>query len=91
MGLTLAQLVKRLQSAYQSTTSGKFAEAVDKFRFILLSVPLLALDSKSEVTEVGGCGLLSWQQQSVSFIRRMLLTYLYRSFQNGKMQYPIEY
>ncbi len=54
VALTLGQLVRRLQGAYQSTTSGKFSEGVDKFRSILLSVPLLALDSKSEITEVCG-------------------------------------
>ena len=52
MAVPLSQLVRKLQSAYQSTTSGKFADAVDKFRAILLSVPLLAVDTKSEITEV---------------------------------------
>ena len=39
------------QIAYQLTTAGKFQEAVTKFHHILLSVTLLAVDSKSEATE----------------------------------------
>ncbi|XP_013382389.1 coatomer subunit alpha isoform X2 [Lingula anatina] len=50
-GLKLASLVQRLQTAYQMTTQGKFAEAVDRFRSILLSVPLLVVDTKQEITE----------------------------------------
>ena len=44
------------QGAYQSTTSGKFSDAVSKFRSVLLSVTLLALDSKQDITEVRGKG-----------------------------------
>ena len=43
------------QSAYQSTTSGKFQDAVVKFRNILLSVTLLVVDNKSEISEVSEC------------------------------------
>lgn len=51
VGLKLADVVQRLQAAYQLTTSGKFQEAVEKFRSILLSVPLLVVDNKQEIAE----------------------------------------
>ena len=37
------------QVCYQLTTAGKFNEAVDRFRSLLLSVPLLVVDNKEEV------------------------------------------
>ena len=52
VGLKLNDLVQRLQVAYQLTTQGKFQEAVERFRSILLSVPLLVVDNKQEITEV---------------------------------------
>lgn len=52
VGLKLSTLVQQLQVAYQMTTTGKFPEAVDKFRSILLSVPLLVVDNKQEIAEV---------------------------------------
>jgi len=52
VGLKLNDLVQRLQVAYQLTTQGKFQEAVDRFRSILLGVPLLVVDSKQDITEV---------------------------------------
>ena len=51
VGLKLADLVSRLQSAYQLTTSGKFTEAVANFRSILLSIPLLVVETKAEEQE----------------------------------------
>jgi len=51
VGLKLADLVSRLQSAYQLTTSGKFTEAVGNFRSILLSIPLLVVETKAEEQE----------------------------------------
>ena len=39
------------QTAYQLTTGGKFQEAIGKFHNILLSVTLLVVDSKQEITE----------------------------------------
>lgn len=48
-------LVQQLQAAYQLTTTGKFADACEKFRSILLSVPLLVVDNKQEIAEVGDC------------------------------------
>lgn len=38
-----------LQICYQLTTAGKFNEAVDRFRSLLLNVPLLVVDNKEEV------------------------------------------
>ncbi len=51
IGLKLNDLVQRLQQAYQFTTNGKFQESIDMMRSILLSVPLLCLDTKQEVAE----------------------------------------
>ena len=51
VGLKLNTLVQRLQTAYQLTTQGKFQEAAERFRAILLSVPLLVVDNKQEVAE----------------------------------------
>ena len=45
-------LVQQLQVAYQLTTTGKFTEGVEKFRSILLSVPLLVVENKQEIAEV---------------------------------------
>lgn len=47
-----------LQGAYQSTTSGKFQDAISKLRNILLNVTLLIVDSKSEISEVRLCPAL---------------------------------
>ena len=40
-----------LQGCYQMTTSGKFADAVNKFRAILLALPLLVVESKQDEAE----------------------------------------
>ena len=64
VGLKLQTLVQQLQAAYQMTTTGKFNDAIDKFRSILLSVPLLVVESKQEIAEVcvgGGVGLCVWR------------------------------
>uniref|UniRef100_F6SRZ6 Coatomer subunit alpha n=1 Tax=Equus caballus TaxID=9796 RepID=F6SRZ6_HORSE len=52
VGLKLNDLIQRLQLCYQLTTVGKFEEAVEKFRSILLSVPLLVVDNKQEIAEM---------------------------------------
>ena len=51
-----------LQGAYQSTTGGKFSDAVSKFRELLLSITLLVVDNRTELTEVSACkfGLLEY-------------------------------
>ena len=51
VGMKLTDLVSRLQSAYQLTTAGKFTEAITSFRSILLSIPLLVVESKNEEQE----------------------------------------
>lgn len=55
MGLRLSDLITRLQQCYQLTTAGRFEEAVERFRSILLSVPLLVVDNKQEIAEVTPC------------------------------------
>ncbi|GCC41723.1 hypothetical protein chiPu_0025899, partial [Chiloscyllium punctatum] len=52
VGLKLSDLIQRLQVCYQLTTAGKFEEAVERFRLILLSIPLLVVDNKQEIAEV---------------------------------------
>ena len=42
-GLKFADLIQRLQKAYEVTTNGKFGDAVEFFRAIMLSVPLLCV------------------------------------------------
>uniref|UniRef100_A0A8C1X560 Coatomer protein complex, subunit alpha n=1 Tax=Cyprinus carpio TaxID=7962 RepID=A0A8C1X560_CYPCA len=51
VGLRLSDLISRLQQCYQLTTAGRFEEAVDRFRAVLLSVPLLVVDNKQEIAE----------------------------------------
>uniref|UniRef100_A0A3Q2WH70 Coatomer subunit alpha n=1 Tax=Haplochromis burtoni TaxID=8153 RepID=A0A3Q2WH70_HAPBU len=52
VGLRLSDLISRLQQCYQLTTAGRFEDAVERFRVILLSVPLLVVDNKQEIAEV---------------------------------------
>lgn len=47
----LIDLVNILHNAYQLTTGGKFVEAIEKLQSILLSLTLLIVDTKQEVTE----------------------------------------
>ncbi|CAH8625441.1 unnamed protein product [Schistosoma guineensis] len=49
--ISLNELITRLQTAYQLTTKGKFQDAINRFRIILLSIPLLVVDSPSEESE----------------------------------------
>lgn len=51
IGCRLSALIERLQSCYQLTTSGKFQEAIERFRMLLLSIPLLVVESKQEISE----------------------------------------
>lgn len=51
IGLKLNDLIQRLQKSYELTTTGKFGDAVDNFRSILLSVPLLVVETKQEIAE----------------------------------------
>jgi coatomer subunit alpha len=47
----LATIIVIFQVCYQMTTGGKFQEAVEKLRSLLLSIPLLVVDSRQEVAE----------------------------------------
>ena len=49
--LRLEHLIARLQTAYQLTTKAKFADAVDRFRSIMLAVPLLLVENNTEEAE----------------------------------------
>merc|ERR1712168_1701487 len=49
--LHLSDLVSSLQEAYKLITLGKFPDAIEKFRKILLSVPLLVVDTKQQIQE----------------------------------------
>ena len=51
VGLKLNELSDRLQSSYKLTTGGKFVEACENLRSILLSIPLLVVESKQDETE----------------------------------------
>ncbi|KAK6730515.1 hypothetical protein RB195_007150 [Necator americanus] len=51
VAVTLADLASKLQGCYHLTTAGKFADAIEKLRKILLSVPMLVVNSKQEVAE----------------------------------------
>lgn len=51
VGLHLTDLVQRLQVCYQLTTGGKFPEAIEKLQAILLSVPLLVVDTRQDIAE----------------------------------------
>ncbi|XP_043683155.1 coatomer subunit alpha [Vespula pensylvanica] len=51
VGLHLTDLVQRLQVCYQLTTGGKFAEAIEKLQAILLSIPLLIVDTRQDIAE----------------------------------------
>uniref|UniRef100_UPI00358FCA42 coatomer subunit alpha isoform X1 n=1 Tax=Myxine glutinosa TaxID=7769 RepID=UPI00358FCA42 len=51
VGMKLAELAARLQSCYQLTTAGRFEDAVERFRSLILAVPLLVVDTKQDITE----------------------------------------
>ncbi|XP_075212404.1 coatomer subunit alpha [Lycorma delicatula] len=47
----LSDLVTKLQTCYHLTTGGKFTEAIEKFRNLLLSITLLIVDTRQDITE----------------------------------------
>ncbi|CAO1311217.1 unnamed protein product [Diamesa hyperborea] len=51
VGFKLNDLVSMLQACYQMTTVGKFTEAIEKFQYIILNIPLLVVDSRQEIAE----------------------------------------
>lgn len=50
-GFVLTDLIDQLQACYQLTTNGKFTEAIEKFKHILISIPLLVVETRSEIAE----------------------------------------
>ena len=52
IGVTLDHVKAAVVAAKQSTTSGKFEEAVERFREALLFVPMLNVERRQEVEEV---------------------------------------
>lgn len=51
VSIKLTDLVQRLQSCYQLTTSGKFSEAIEKLQNIVLCISLLVVETKQELNE----------------------------------------
>ncbi|XP_069697001.1 coatomer subunit alpha-like isoform X2 [Periplaneta americana] len=51
ISLKLSDLVQRLQVCYQLTTAGKFSEAIEKLHALVISIPLLVLKTRQEITE----------------------------------------
>ncbi|XP_070499258.1 coatomer subunit alpha isoform X2 [Chironomus tepperi] len=51
VGVKLNDLVALLQTCYQLTTAGKFTEAIEKFQYIILNIPLLVVESRQEIAE----------------------------------------
>jgi len=51
ISLKLNDLVASLQDGYKLITQGKFEQSIAKFRKILLSVPLLVVDTKQQIQE----------------------------------------
>lgn len=64
VGIKLNELVQRLQTAYQLTTGGKFPEAIERLHSILLSITLLTVETRQEITEA---------QQLLSICREYLV------------------
>jgi coatomer protein complex subunit alpha (xenin) len=64
IALRLNDLGAALQDSYKLVTAGKFDDAIAKFRRILLSVPLLIVDTKQQVQEA---------QQLISIARNYIL------------------
>ena len=48
---SLPDLIASLKDAYRMITQGKFQDAINKFRNIMLSVPLLVVDNKQQIQE----------------------------------------
>jgi len=57
--LTVSKLVQELQAAYQTTTGGKFTEALSSFRHILYSSLFVVATTKSEMNEVSFLSITS--------------------------------
>ncbi|ENN79199.1 hypothetical protein D910_09097 [Dendroctonus ponderosae] len=51
IGISLNDLVAKLQVCYQLTTGGKFTEAIEKFQNLSLFITLLVVDTKQDIAE----------------------------------------
>jgi coatomer protein complex subunit alpha (xenin) len=52
MGVKISDLSQdKLKHCYDLTTQGKFNEALEKFRLLLLNIPLIVVESKPEIEE----------------------------------------
>ncbi|KAI5701194.1 hypothetical protein M8J75_007088 [Diaphorina citri] len=49
--IKLEQLIAKIQQCYQLTTSGKFVDAIEKLRNVLICIPLLVVTTKKEIEE----------------------------------------
>ncbi|CAL8128781.1 unnamed protein product [Orchesella dallaii] len=52
VGKPLEDLVKKLKGCFESTTKGDFPCAVEKFRSLLLNIPVVFIDDKSDLSFV---------------------------------------
>ena len=86
VGLKLNALVQQLQIAYQMTTSGKFNDAIEKFHFILLSVPLLVVENKQEIAEVSS-SVFSFSVKNTNIIIIIILNF----FKNAIYKIAVSY
>uniref|UniRef100_A0A8D8R6E5 Coatomer subunit alpha n=1 Tax=Cacopsylla melanoneura TaxID=428564 RepID=A0A8D8R6E5_9HEMI len=51
INIKLEHMIAKIQQCYQMTTSGKFVDAIEKLRSVLISIPLLVVHTKKEVEE----------------------------------------
>ncbi|KAI6204356.1 Coatomer subunit alpha [Aphelenchoides besseyi] len=70
VAIQLDDLAEQIQQCYHLTTSGKFVDAIARFRELLLSIPLLVVESKQQVLEA---------QQLVKICREYLVGLLLES------------
>lgn len=73
--IKLSDLVQRLQQCYQLATYGKFSEAVEKMRSIILAIPLLIVENKQEIAEA---------QQLLQICREYVLGLQMETIRKGK-------
>lgn len=62
---------------YQLTTSGKFIEAIDKLRNLLLSVPLLIVDTRQEIAETQQLLQICREYILGTFLMKIIFTLVY--------------
>jgi coatomer protein complex subunit alpha (xenin) len=52
LAITVSELIDKVQLGYRATTAGKFQEAVDAFKSVFAALPLVSVNSSSELAEV---------------------------------------